>query len=72
MHNGLILVHITALSMIVLGLNESESINLCIITVATEQTLLHLKPADDLVCLQIRTPVLQSYKVQGTTNPLCI
>lgn len=72
MHNGLIPVHITALSMIVIGLNESTNINLCIITVATEQTLLHLKPADDPVCLYRKTPVLQSYKVQGTTNPCCI
>lgn len=69
MHNGLITVHITALSMTVIGLNESTSINSCIITVATEQTLLHLKPTDDPVCHHIRTPVLQSYKVLGITNP---
>jgi len=60
MHNGLIPVHITELSMTVIGLNESTSINLCIITVATEQTLLHLNPADDPVCFHIKNPVLQS------------
>jgi hypothetical protein len=70
MHNGLIPAHITALSMTVTGLNESTSINSCIITVATEQTLLYLKPADGPVCHHIRTPVLQSYKVLGITSPL--
>jgi len=72
MHNDLISVHITALSMTGIGLNESTSINSSIITVATEQTPLHLKPADDPVCLHIKTTLLQSYKVQGTTNPFCI